>query len=64
MNQAPGFINTVPTDLLYAISRLVTQSPEWKPALDEITRLVRVYLIYDNVAVYIGDPTHQNVGVA
>ncbi len=64
MNQAPGFINTVPTDLLYAISRLVTQSPEWKPALDEITRLVRVYLIYDNVAVYIGDPTHQNVDVA
>ncbi len=64
MNHAPGLTNPVPTDLLYAISRLVTQSPEWKPALDEITRLVRVNLIFDNVAVYLGDPTRQNVDVA
>lgn len=51
-------------DLLFAINRIVTQSPEWKPALDEITRLVRSSLIFDNIAVYVGTPTHQHVDVA
>lgn len=64
MIQSPGLPNPVSTEQLYAISQIVTSSPDWKPALDEIARLVRSILIYDNIAVYVGDPTRQPVDVA
>jgi signal transduction histidine kinase len=42
----------ISSDSLYAISRIVNQSSEWKPALDQIAPLVREIFIFDNLAVY------------
>ncbi len=51
-----------PTDL-YNISQIVTEASEWKTALDQIVRLVRNILIYDNLAVYLALPEHEGLDV-
>ena len=53
MATRPVVLSEVTLDHLYEISRIVVQSAEWKPALDEISLLVRSILIFDNLAVYI-----------
>ncbi len=40
---------------LFEISRLVAEAPEWKPALDKVSGLVRSIFIFDNLAVFIAD---------
>ena len=47
---------TVNIDHLYTISQKVTQTLEWKPALDEIVTLCRRVFIYDNLVVYLNTP--------
>ncbi len=41
---------------LYAISQIVTQMLNWKPALDEIVKLSRAIFIFDNLVVYLSTP--------
>jgi signal transduction histidine kinase len=41
---------------LYTISEKVTQTPNWKPALDEIVTLSRAVFIFDNLVVYLATP--------
>lgn len=50
-------------DHLYEISRIVTQTTEWKPALNEIASLVRRIFIFDNLAVYLADPARHDLDV-
>ncbi len=50
-------------DHLYEISRIVTQTSEWKPALNEIVTLVRTILIFDNLVVYLADPARHDLDV-
>lgn len=48
---------------LYEISRIVTQTNDWNTALDQIVPLIRSLIIFDNLAVYLADPVHQNLDV-
>src|SRR5512138_567605 len=50
-------------DHLYEISRIVTQTSEWKPALNEISTLVRTIFIFDNLVVYLADPARHDLDV-
>ena len=50
-------------DHLYEISRIVTQTSEWKPALNEIASLVRTIFIFDNLVVYLADPARHDLDV-
>jgi K+-sensing histidine kinase KdpD len=59
----PIALSEVTIDHLYEINRIVAQSAEWKPALDEISTLVRSIFIFDNLAVYISDNEAQNLDV-
>jgi signal transduction histidine kinase len=50
----------VETSHLYQISQIVSHSPDWNEALDQIIPLTRSLIIFDNIAVYIADPlSHQ-----
>ncbi len=53
----------VDLDHLYEISRIVTETSEWKPALNEIASLVHSILIFDNLVVYLADPTRHDLDV-
>ncbi len=50
-------------DHLYQISRIITETTEWKPALNEIASLVRTIFIFDNLVVYLADPGLHNLDV-
>lgn len=50
-------------DTLYAINRAVDQAEEWKVALDEIVKLIRRILVFDNLVLYIPDPVSANLEV-
>lgn len=50
-------------DHLYEISRIVTQTTEWKPALNEIASLIRSIFIFDNLVVYLADPARHDLDV-
>jgi two-component system sensor histidine kinase KdpD len=50
-------------DHLYEISRIVTSTSEWKPALNEIASLVRTIFIFDNLVVYLADPARHDLDV-
>jgi signal transduction histidine kinase len=50
-------------DHLYEIGRIVTQTSEWKPALNEIATLVRTIFMFDNLAVYLADPARHDLDV-
>lgn len=63
MATRPVTLSEVTIDHMYEISRIVVQSAEWKPALDEISTLVRSIFIFDNLAVYIADTEAQNLDV-
>lgn len=60
----PKFSSTeVGLDHLYEISRIVTQTSEWKPALNEIATLLRTIFIFDNLVVYLADPARHDLDV-
>ncbi len=48
--------STVKPEHLYSISKIVAQSGECKPALDEITTFVHSTFIFDNLVLYHIDP--------
>ena len=48
--------NKVDIQHLYTISQKVTQTLDWKPALDEIVTLCRRVFIFDNLVVYLNTP--------
>ena len=50
-------------DHLYEIGRIITQTSEWKPALNEIASLVRTIFIFDNLVVYLADPARHDLDV-
>jgi two-component system sensor histidine kinase KdpD len=50
-------------DHLYEISRIVTSTSEWKPALNEIATLVRTIFIFDNLVVYLANPARHDLDV-
>ncbi len=54
---------TVGLDHLYEISRIITQTSEWKPALNEIATLIRSIFIFDNLVVYLADPARHDLDV-
>ena len=53
----------VKLDHLYEISRIVTQTSEWKPALNEIASLIRSIFIFDNLVVYLANPARHDLDV-
>jgi K+-sensing histidine kinase KdpD len=60
----PKYSSTeVGLDHLYEISRVVTQTSEWKPALNEIATLIRTIFIFDNLVVYLADPARHDLDV-
>lgn len=54
----PGLQNA-----LYQINQWVVESSEWKRTLDQVIKLVRSVLIFDNLVVYLADPQTQNLEV-
>jgi signal transduction histidine kinase len=50
-------------DHLYEISRIVTQTSEWKQALNDIASLIRAIFIFDNLVLYLADPARHELDV-
>jgi len=48
---------------LYAINQILVHAAGWKPALEEISRMVRTFFIFDNLVVYKADIQNQNMEV-
>ena len=44
-------------DSLYAINQVVNKTEDWKAALDQIVKLIRTILIFDNLVLYLPDST-------
>ncbi len=63
MSQVLLSSQTVQLEHLYAISKSVTQTLEWKKALDNIAVLVRKIFIFDNLVVYLADSSRQSLEV-
>lgn len=63
MSNINNFSLDVSLDHLYRISQIVTQTSEWRPALNEIANLVRTIFIFDNLVVYLADPTRHDLDV-
>ncbi len=61
----PVLLSSQPVQLehLYAISKSVNQTLEWKKALDNIAVLVRKIFIFDNLVVYLADASRQSLEV-
>ena len=59
----PSTTNSIQLDLLYTISRTISENIEWKKALDEISVLVRKIFIFDNLVVYRSDASRQIIEV-
>lgn len=60
---SPTHTSHVQIKHLYAISEKVTQTLEWKPALDEIVKLTRSIFIFDNLVVYLTTSSQGNIEV-
>ncbi len=56
-------LEVIKPEFLYAIGNIITQTTEWKPALDEISQLVHSFIIFDNLAVYLSDSKNNSVDV-
>jgi signal transduction histidine kinase len=52
MSEVSTSSHPIQLEHLYAISKSITQTLEWKKALDEISNLVRRIFIFDNLVVY------------
>ena len=62
-NAAAAVDIPVEAQQLYQISQIVSRTQEWKPALDQISRLVRSIFIFDNLALYLCEDPEQNFEV-
>lgn len=54
----------IKTETLYSLSKICWESSNWKRALDVICSEIRPYFIFDNLAVYLFDSSHQNLEIA
>ncbi len=63
MSQVLLSSQTVQLEHLYAINKSVTETLEWKKALDNISVLVRKIFIFDNLVVYLADTSRQSLEV-
>ncbi|MRR31168.1 GAF domain-containing protein, partial [bacterium] len=45
---------------LYKVNQIIVQAKEWKSALDEIARFIRPHFIFDNLVIYLVDPTSKH----
>ena len=63
MSHNPVKTDSVKLEHLYAIGKAIAQATEWKPALDEISTLVRPIFIFDNLAVYLFDQQTKAIDV-
>jgi signal transduction histidine kinase len=63
VSQYPAKIDSVKLEHLYAIGKAIAHATEWKPALDEISTLVRPFFIFDNLAVYLFDQQTKAIDV-
>lgn len=63
MDGKPAITEAIQPEDLYAISRLIAQAGEWKPALDQIVKVVRSIFIFDNLAVYLLDSNGHGMDV-
>lgn len=54
----------IKTETLYSLSKICWESSNWKRALDVICSEIRPYFIFDNLAVYLFDNSHQNLEIA
>jgi len=50
-------------EYLYEISRIVTQTSDWKSALNEITSVIHSIFIFDNLVLYLADPDRHDLDV-
>lgn len=48
---------------LYEISRIITQTSDWKMALNEVASLVRSIFIFDNLVLYLANPDRHDLDV-
>ncbi|MEA4907589.1 MAG: GAF domain-containing protein [Chloroflexi bacterium] len=63
MNNLKPPPDIVKLEHLYAISHIVAQSAEWKPALEQIAQVVRSIFIVDNLAVYLVTNDQENLEI-
>lgn len=63
MSQNQTKTDSVKLEHLYAIGKTIAHATEWKPALDEISILIRPIFIFDNLAVYLFDPQTKAIDV-
>jgi len=54
----------IKTETLYSLSKICWESSNWKQALDVICSEIRPYFIFDNLAIYLFDSSHQNLEIA
>jgi signal transduction histidine kinase len=59
----PAKTDSVKLEHLYAIGKAIAHATEWKPALDEISTLIRPVFIFDNLAVYLFDQQTKAIDV-
>ena len=62
MKKSAACAESVNIKHLHSISQIVNQASNWKTALDEITKFVRTFFIFDNLVVYLSNP-HQDMEV-
>ncbi len=63
MSQISTSPHPIQLEHLYAISKSITQTLEWKKALDDIANLVRRIFIFDNLVVYLGGKNGEGLEV-
>jgi len=59
----PAKTDSVKLEHLYVIGKAIAHATEWKPALDEISTLIRPIFIFDNLAVYLFDQQTKAIDV-
>ncbi len=58
--KAAAHISSLSLTDLYKVNQIIVQAKEWKSALDEIARFIRPHFIFDNLVIYLVDPTSKH----
>lgn len=53
-------LSSLTLDDLYKVNQIIVQAREWKSALDEIAHFIRPHFIFDNLVVYLIEPTSKH----
>jgi hypothetical protein len=57
-------MDTTTLSLLHDIFQEVQKKQDWRTALDTLFVSLRSYFVFDNVAIYLGDPVAKGMEVA